>query len=58
MTASGGMAAPKASGAWTSEQTVDYMVDKVFEQGDFYIICPDNETSSVSVMSYGWRWPC
>jgi len=40
----GGKAKPH--GAWTPEQTVDYMVDKVFEQGDFYVICPDNETTS------------
>ena len=39
---------PKPQGAWTPEQTVDYMVDRVFEEGDFYVICPDNETSSVS----------
>ncbi|KAK6908270.1 short-chain dehydrogenase/reductase SDR [Kwoniella mangroviensis CBS 10435] len=39
--------APKPSGAWTPEQTVDYMVDKVFEEGDFYVICPDNETNNV-----------
>ncbi len=38
---------PKPAGAWTPEQTVDYMVEKVFEEGDFYVICPDNETSSV-----------
>jgi len=46
MTSAGGMSAPKAPGAWTAEQTVDYMVEKVFEDGDFYVICPDNETSS------------
>jgi hypothetical protein len=39
----------KPNGAWTPEQTVDYMVDKVFSEGDFYVICPDNETSSVSL---------
>lgn len=40
---------PKPNGAWSPEQTVDYMVDKVFSEGDFYVICPDNETSSVSL---------
>ncbi|KAL7423257.1 hypothetical protein Q5752_002557 [Cryptotrichosporon argae] len=37
---------PKPAGAWTPEQTVEYMVDKVFNEGDFYVICPDNETNS------------
>ncbi|EIW73665.1 short-chain dehydrogenase/reductase SDR [Tremella mesenterica] len=36
----------KPAGAWTAEQTVDYMLDKVFDKGNFYVICPDNETSS------------
>lgn len=48
MTAGGDQAKPKPAGAWTAEQTVEYMIDKVFEEGDFYVICPDNETSSVS----------
>jgi len=39
---------PKPAGAWSPEQTVDYMVQRVFEEGDFYVVCPDNETSSVS----------
>ncbi|TYJ58922.1 hypothetical protein B9479_000356 [Cryptococcus floricola] len=38
--------ATKPPGAWTAEQTVDYMVEKVFEEGDFYVVCPDNETST------------
>ncbi|RDX48899.1 NAD(P)-binding protein [Lentinus brumalis] len=33
----------KPPGAWTAEETVLYMLDKV-RQGKFYIICPDNET--------------
>ncbi|KAF8315588.1 NAD(P)-binding protein [Clavulina sp. PMI_390] len=33
----------KPDGAWTPEETVRYMFDKV-RQGEFYIICPDNET--------------
>ena len=32
----------KPDGAWTSEQTVDFMLESV-ERGDFYIICPDND---------------
>jgi hypothetical protein len=42
---------PKPNGAWTPEQTVDYMTDKIFNHGDFYVICPDNETSTVSLVS-------
>jgi hypothetical protein len=38
----------KPAGAWTAEQTVEYMLEKVFEDGDFYVICPDNDTTSVS----------
>jgi len=34
----------KPPGAWTAEETVKYMLDKV-KEGKFYIICPDNETS-------------
>ncbi|KAF8333570.1 uncharacterized protein EI90DRAFT_3121904 [Cantharellus anzutake] len=33
--------AEKPDGAWTAEETVNYMV----RLGDFYIVCPDNETS-------------
>ncbi|TBU23067.1 NAD(P)-binding protein [Dichomitus squalens] len=33
----------KPSGAWTAQETVLYMLDKV-RQGKFYILCPDNET--------------
>jgi NAD(P)-dependent dehydrogenase (short-subunit alcohol dehydrogenase family) len=29
-------------GAWTPEQTVDFMI-KSLEAGDFYILCPDND---------------
>jgi NAD(P)-dependent dehydrogenase (short-subunit alcohol dehydrogenase family) len=29
-------------GAWTGEQTVDFMI-KSLEAGDFYILCPDND---------------
>ncbi|KAI4517849.1 hypothetical protein K525DRAFT_209945, partial [Schizophyllum commune Loenen D] len=34
---------PKPEGAWSATETVLYMLDKV-RSGDFYIICPDNET--------------
>jgi NAD(P)-dependent dehydrogenase (short-subunit alcohol dehydrogenase family) len=32
----------KPAGAWTPEQTVDFMIERV-EAGDFYILCPDND---------------
>ena len=32
----------KPAGAWTAEQTVDFMVESI-ERGDFYILCPDND---------------
>lgn len=35
---------PKADGAWTPEQTVEFMVERI-KAGSFYILCPDNETS-------------
>jgi NAD(P)-dependent dehydrogenase (short-subunit alcohol dehydrogenase family) len=34
----------KPAGAWTPEQTVNFMIDRV-AAGDFYILCPDNEVS-------------
>jgi NAD(P)-dependent dehydrogenase (short-subunit alcohol dehydrogenase family) len=33
----------KPGGAWTAEQTVDFMIERL-EAGDFYILCPDNDT--------------
>jgi NAD(P)-dependent dehydrogenase (short-subunit alcohol dehydrogenase family) len=33
----------KPAGAWTPEQAVDFMLERA-EAGDFYILCPDNET--------------
>jgi short-subunit dehydrogenase len=33
----------KPPGAWTAEQVADFMLDSV-AKGDFYILCPDNET--------------
>ena len=32
----------KPAGAWTPEQTVDFMIEHI-DSGDFYILCPDNE---------------
>ncbi|MGE6741484.1 SDR family NAD(P)-dependent oxidoreductase [Allorhizobium pseudoryzae] len=32
----------KPAGAWTPEQTVDFMLESL-KRGDFYILCPDND---------------
>jgi NAD(P)-dependent dehydrogenase (short-subunit alcohol dehydrogenase family) len=32
----------KPAGAWTAEQTVDFMIERI-AYGDFYILCPDND---------------
>lgn len=32
----------KPSGAWTPEETADFMMDRM-NAGDFYILCPDND---------------
>lgn len=42
LSAAGRKEAPPA--AWTPEQTVDFMMQRL-EAGDFYILCPDNEVS-------------
>jgi hypothetical protein len=34
----------KPAGAWTPEQTVDFMMERL-EAGDFYILCPDNDVT-------------
>ena len=34
----------KPAGAWTPEQTVDFMLERV-SAGDFYILCPDNDVA-------------
>jgi NAD(P)-dependent dehydrogenase (short-subunit alcohol dehydrogenase family) len=34
----------KPDAAWTPEQTVDFMMERL-EHGDFYILCPDNEAT-------------
>jgi hypothetical protein len=41
MTAAAGT--PRPAGAWTPAETVDFMLDRL-ARGDFYILCPDNET--------------
>ncbi|MDB5396017.1 MAG: family NAD(P)-dependent oxidoreductase [Rhodospirillales bacterium] len=35
-------ASEKPAAAWTPEQTVDFMMDRL-EEEDFYILCPDND---------------
>ncbi|MGN7294950.1 SDR family NAD(P)-dependent oxidoreductase [Rhizobium sp. SAFR-030] len=37
----------KPAAAWTSEQTVDFMMERL-EGGDFYILCPDNDVDRVT----------
>jgi len=37
-------ATEKPAGAWTADQVVDFMLASI-AAGDFYILCPDNETS-------------
>jgi NAD(P)-dependent dehydrogenase (short-subunit alcohol dehydrogenase family) len=32
----------KPAAAWTAEQTVDFMIERI-HAGDFYILCPDND---------------
>src|SRR3984957_5214937 len=32
----------KPAAAWTSEQTIDFMIERI-EARDFYILCPDND---------------
>ena len=34
----------KPPSAWTAEQVVDFMLESL-DRGDFYILCPDNETT-------------
>lgn len=40
LTARGRIETP--AGAWTPEQTVDFMIERI-DAGDFYILCPDND---------------
>jgi NAD(P)-dependent dehydrogenase (short-subunit alcohol dehydrogenase family) len=34
---------PKPDGAWTADQTAGFFLESL-ERGDFYILCPDNQT--------------
>ncbi|MEM7438803.1 MAG: SDR family NAD(P)-dependent oxidoreductase [Pseudomonadota bacterium] len=34
----------KPDAAWTSEETIDYLLEKV-SAGDFYVLCPDNSVT-------------
>ncbi len=34
----------KPAGAWTPDQTADFMIDRL-NAGDFYILCPDNDVT-------------
>ena len=38
----GGNRTEKPAGAWTSDETVGFMLERL-EAGDFYILCPDND---------------
>jgi NAD(P)-dependent dehydrogenase (short-subunit alcohol dehydrogenase family) len=38
---------PKPAGAWTPEQTVDVLLERM-GKGDFYIICEDNEVTNAT----------
>lgn len=37
----------KPDGAWTPEQTVDFMLESI-GRGDFYVLCPDNEVDRIT----------
>ena len=44
----------KPAGAWTPEQTIDFLFASV-ERGDFYILCPDNEVDRrTDALRIGW----
>lgn len=44
----------KPAGAWTPEQTVDFMLERLAE-GDFYILCPDNDVPrALDEKRIGW----
>ena len=52
LTAAAGATNP--AGAWTPEQTVDFMLASL-ERGDFYILCPDNDvTRGVDEKRIAW----
>ena len=41
---SAGAGGPKPAAAWTPEQVVDFMIERM-TAGDFYILCPDNDVT-------------
>jgi NAD(P)-dependent dehydrogenase (short-subunit alcohol dehydrogenase family) len=44
----------KPAGAWTPEQVVDFLFERL-EAGDFYILCPDNEvTRAIDERRMAW----
>lgn len=44
----------KPAAAWTSEQTVDHLLEKV-AAGDFYVLCPDNDvTPALDAKRVAW----
>ena len=44
----------KPDGAWTPEQTADFMIDSL-SRGDFYILCPDNDVDrATDEKRMGW----
>jgi NAD(P)-dependent dehydrogenase (short-subunit alcohol dehydrogenase family) len=47
-------AAEKPPGAWTADQVVDFLLDRM-AAGDFYILCPDNEvTRAIDERRIAW----
>jgi NAD(P)-dependent dehydrogenase (short-subunit alcohol dehydrogenase family) len=47
-------AATKPAGAWSGEQVVDFMFERL-SAGDFYILCPDNEvTRAMDAKRMAW----
>lgn len=43
----GGQQKEKPAGAWAPEQVAEYLYKKM-EDGQFYIICPDNDVSEAT----------
>lgn len=45
----------KPSGAWTAEQVADFLLERL-AAGDFYVLCPDNETPrELDVKRMAWN---
>jgi NAD(P)-dependent dehydrogenase (short-subunit alcohol dehydrogenase family) len=46
--------APKPAGAWTPDQVIDVLLDRI-GKGDFYIVCADNEvTNAIDFKRIRW----